>query len=145
LIMGRKTYDSIGRPLPGRKTIVLTRNQSWKPPGITNDNGDGQDGADHDVAVCHDPVSAIGLHADRNQFVVGGAEIYRLLMPYCNTLYRTLVWSGVNGDTHLQLPLAEFSLRSVSRYPATTRDDVPTSFECWQRIRPAAEDATQEN
>lgn len=116
LIMGRRTYDSIGRPLPGRKTVVVTRQADWAADGVT-------------TAI--DPEAAIGGGGKR--YVVGGAEIYRLLLPRCGQLWITRVWSSVVGDTHLKLDLEPFSLAELSRHPASDRDDVPTEF--WKMTR----------
>lgn len=113
LIMGRRTYDSIGRPLPGRRTIVITRNRDWSADGI-------ETAANPVVAV-----AAVG--ADRG-FVVGGAEIYRLLLEQCETVLLTRVWSRIPGDTVLELELSQFAPIERCRYPATARDNVPSEF-----------------
>lgn len=86
VLMGRRTYDSIGRPLPGRTTVVLTRDRSWSVDG---------------VRVCHDIESALSAAAgvDPKVFVLGGAEIYRLAMPYAHTLLISEVPQAPDGDT----------------------------------------------
>jgi dihydrofolate reductase len=120
MLMGRKTFDSIGRPLPGRRTVVLTRNPQWSMDGV-------------ETAV--DPQSALAKIGDRLGFVVGGAEIYRLLMPYCDRVLLTRVWSQVAGDTRLEVDLTDFQIQGRMRLPAGTRDDVPTEFQDWRRKR----------
>jgi dihydrofolate reductase len=82
LVMGRKTFESIGRPLPGRETIVLSRS-GWSHPG-----GRTVAGLD-EVAP---------LLAGRRAFIAGGAEIYRQALPLCEDLYLTLVKREVAGD-----------------------------------------------
>ncbi len=82
LVMGRKTFESIGRPLPGRETIVLTRS-GFSHPGVT-------------TAKTLEEVGA--KVADRQAFIAGGAEIYRLALPRCSDLYLTLVKRPVEGD-----------------------------------------------
>ena len=82
LVMGRKTFESIGRPLPGRDTIVLTRS-GFSHPGVT-------------TAQTLEEVAA--MVADREIFIAGGAEIYRLALPRCSDLYLTLVKRTVEGD-----------------------------------------------
>ena len=82
LVMGRKTFESIGRPLPGRETIVLTRS-GFSHPGVT-------------TARTLEEVE--GKVADRQVFIAGGAEIYRLALPRCSDLYLTLVKRTVDGD-----------------------------------------------
>ena len=82
LVMGRKTFESIGRPLPGRETIVLTRS-GFSHPGVTT------------AATLEEVISKVG---DRQAFIAGGAEIYRLALPHCSDLYLTLVKRTVEGD-----------------------------------------------
>ena len=97
LLMGRATWDSIGRPLPGRTTIVLTRSTSWKP---------GFEG----VHVTHSLDDALSLAAslDGEIFVVGGAQIYELALPLATHQVLTEVDQSPAGD---------------ARYPAFPRDE----------------------
>jgi dihydrofolate reductase len=83
LLMGRVTYDSIGRPLPGRETIVMSRQDGLVIPG---------------VRVIRDLSSLPELPVQGEVFVVGGAEIYRVALPYCRDLYLTEVLREVAGD-----------------------------------------------
>lgn len=92
IIMGRKTFDSIGRPLPGRRNIVVTRQQEWSHEGTD---------------VVHDLGSAISLatqiaQADgMNQaMLIGGAELYTQAIASCSRLYLTEVHAKVEGDAH---------------------------------------------
>ena len=86
MIMGRKTFDSIGKPLPGRTTVVVSRN-----PGLS-------------IAGClvaHSLEQAIAACAgDDEIFVVGGAELYAQAMPLVDTLYITEIQQDVEGDAH---------------------------------------------
>ncbi|MDV7391785.1 dihydrofolate reductase, partial [Arthrospira platensis SPKY1] len=82
LVMGRKTYDSIGRPLPGRETIVVSRSAT----------------AIAGVKVVNDPHAVLELDTDKPIWIVGGAEIYRQLLPYCSELFITRVNLEVEGD-----------------------------------------------
>jgi len=85
LIMGRKTYDSIGKPLPGRTTVVVTRDRNLKIDGCI---------------VVHSLAEAIAACADDEIFVVGGAEIYAQALPLADTLYITEIQQDVDGDAH---------------------------------------------
>jgi dihydrofolate reductase len=90
LIMGRKTFESIGRPLPGRINIVITRNPSWTAEGI-------QIAADINTAL------AMGERACKTNvsdeiMVIGGEQIYRLCIPFAERLYLTRVDASVEGD-----------------------------------------------
>jgi dihydrofolate reductase len=87
LIMGRATYDSIGRPLPGRTTIVVTRNVEWSADG---------------VLVAHSLDEALAMAADQpgEVFVAGGAQIYELALPHATHQVLTEVRQSPDGDAH---------------------------------------------
>ncbi len=86
IVMGRKTYESIGRPLPKRRNIVLTRNPDWSAPG---------------VEAIRDPagLDSLGLPAGETAFIIGGAEIYRLFLPLLDELIVTHIRARHPGDT----------------------------------------------
>lgn len=84
MIMGRKTFDSIGKPLPGRTTVVVTRNAALNIEGCI---------------IAHSLEAAIKTcAADSEIFIVGGAELYALAMPLATTLYITEIQQEVPGD-----------------------------------------------
>ena len=87
VVMGRKTYESIGRPLPGRETLVISRSKAFQPPG---------------VRVLHgvDELESATAGETRDVFICGGAEIYRQTLDRCSDLFLTLVHRDVEGDTH---------------------------------------------
>ena len=86
MIMGRKTFDSIGRPLPGRTTVVVTRNTGLQIEGCL---------------IAHSLKAAIAACAgDEEIFIVGGAELYRQAITLVDTLYITEVQQEVEGDAH---------------------------------------------
>jgi dihydrofolate reductase len=86
VIMGRKTYDSVGKPLPDRRNIVISRNASLEIPG---------------VELVTDLESAIAL-CDENEevFIVGGAQIYRMAMGITDKIYLTVVKGTFDADTY---------------------------------------------
>jgi dihydrofolate reductase len=85
IVMGRKTFDSIGRPLPNRRNIVLTRDPNWSSPG---------------VEVVHDPANLAKLPGLAGRvFIIGGAEIYRLFLPLLDDLIISHVLEHHPGDT----------------------------------------------
>jgi dihydrofolate reductase len=90
LVMGRKTYESIGRPLPGRTTVVVTRQTGWTPA----------DGPHQSVLVAGSLEQALSVAAagDDQVFVVGGGEIYAEAMPYAERLVITWVDLEPDGD-----------------------------------------------
>tara|TARA_R110001592_G_scaffold325782_4_gene606259 strand:- start:167018 stop:167509 length:492 start_codon:yes stop_codon:yes gene_type:complete len=77
IIMGRKTFESIGKPLPGRKNIVLTRDTNWSAEGVE----------------CFASIEemATSLNSDLEHFVIGGAQIYKQFLPLVSTVYLTHV------------------------------------------------------
>ena len=85
IIMGRKTWESLGRPLPNRTNVVITRNPDYKPEGA--------------VAVCS-LQKALNLSDKQDEvFIIGGGEIYRQAMPLADKLYITHVERDYQGDT----------------------------------------------
>ncbi len=126
LIMGRKTFDSIGRVLPGRQTIVLTRSSDWRPESTV--------GIDrlHVVSTAEDALD-VANRLSLPAYVVGGAEIYHLLFPYCQTLWITQVQAEVDGDTRVELPLEQFSLQESTSCPASEGDSAASIFQIWTR------------
>jgi len=97
VIMGRKTWDSLGRPLPNRRNIVLSRSM----PAV--------DGAE--VVRSVEELDALGLTGD--VYVIGGAEIYRLLMPRCVAVYLTVLSAEAAGDACFPPFEAEFPRMNV--------------------------------
>jgi dihydrofolate reductase len=86
MIMGRKTFDSIGKPLPGRTTVVVTRDKGLKIEGCL---------------IAHSLQDAISLCAgDAEAFIVGGADIYSQSLQLADTLYVTEIQQDVEGDAH---------------------------------------------
>ena len=102
LIMGRKTFESVGRALPGRTTLVLSRSRPELPAGVIR------------VASLDEAVAIAREAADEEAFVAGGAEIYRLALPRADRLYVTRVHAVVAGDTRFP-ELDETAWRLVAR------------------------------
>ena len=86
IIMGRKTFDSIGRPLPGRLNIVLTANDEWQADGVT-------------VASSLDTAIELASQENEKAFVIGGGQIYKLFLPFATTLEITEVFDAPVADT----------------------------------------------
>ena len=92
VVMGRRTWESLGRPLPGRRNIVLSRTLTEAP------------GAEIVRSVAE--LDALGLSGDI--FVIGGAEIYALLLPRCSSVYITVLAAAAEGDAFMPPFEAEF-------------------------------------
>jgi dihydrofolate reductase len=92
IIMGRKTWDSIGRALPGRVSVVVTRNPNFKAEG---------------AVVVHSLNEALEIaKSDNEVFIIGGGELYREAMPLANKLYLTKVHNNFEGD--VSFPTIDF-------------------------------------
>ena len=86
IVMGRNTYESIGKPLPGRTSVVVTRNADYAPPGVMVVNS-----LEKAILVCAD---------DAEIFVIGGAEIYRQAISFADRIYLTEIDADISGDAH---------------------------------------------
>ncbi|MCE9587885.1 MAG: dihydrofolate reductase [Verrucomicrobia bacterium] len=113
ILMGRKTFESIGKPLPGRENIVLSRTMP-ETPGIT---------IVRSVKEIQEPTDG------RDLFVIGGEEIYRLLLPSVQELYVTKVPRQIEGDTHFP----DFELQ----FDAGTKVLETNDFTVWKYRRSA--------
>ena len=86
IVMGRKTYESIGKPLPGRTSVVVTRNANYAPPGVIVVNS-----LEAAISACGD---------DEEIFVIGGAELYRQSITLADRIYLTEIDADISGDAH---------------------------------------------
>lgn len=120
LLLGRKTYESIGRPLPGRTFVVVTRQRDYAPPG---------------VKVAHTVDEALALaQGDDEVFVAGGAEIYAQTMDRLNRLYLTRIERDFPGDTYFpEVDLSGWKLLEQEHHPASAPDALPYSFLTYER------------
>lgn len=125
LVMGRRTYESIGRVLPGRTSIVLTRGELPPAEGLI---------------VVHSLDEALACCTGEEAFVIGGGGIYRQALPRVDRLYLTTVHADIEGDTRFP-PLDESQWRVVESEfcPAGERDQYDTTFRVLDRIAPPAD------
>jgi dihydrofolate reductase len=121
MIMGRKTYDSIGKPLDGRDTIVVTRQPDFHPPGV------------HAVSSVEDALVlgeklAKGRGADEVA-IIGGALIFQLTLAHADRIYLTLVHAVLAGDTRFDTP-DPLTWRETARepMPQSVADQFPADF-----------------
>jgi len=117
LIMGRKTFESIGRPLPGRDNIVLTRNRDLQIPGCIITHS-----VDEAIAHCrnHEKV-----------FIIGGADIFRVTLPFTDTLIVTALDRDVAGDVYFD-PIDPDQFQEVCR--RTCDEEEPYTIIHYKRI-----------
>lgn len=127
IVMGRKTFESIGRPLPGRTNIVITRNRAYSAGGIRLAAS-----LDEALALAREVARADGAP---EVVVIGGAEVYREALPRADRLYLTEVHAEVAGDT--RLPAIDWSQwREVrrERHEAAAPNPYPYSFVVYDRL-----------
>jgi len=117
IIMGRKTYESIGRPLPGRENVVITRDASYAAP---------------DCTVVHSLDEALAGR-DGEVMVIGGGEIYRQALDHAGRIHMTVVDAEPDGD--VSFPTLDPSWRTVSKTerPADERNAHELSFITLER------------
>jgi len=122
LLLGRKTFDSIGADLPGRTMVVISRGQPSLPAGVFL------------ASSLEEAVELARAHGDDEAFIAGGAEIYAQALPAADRLYLTRVHADCEGDT-LFPPWRESEWQEVSRedYPADARNAHPHSFLVYER------------
>lgn len=123
VIMGRKTFQSIGRVLPGRKNIVITRDNTF--------NADNE----FDIVVESSLENALKhLHSEKEVFIIGGGEIYKQSLPFVNTIYKTLVNIELEGDTYFpEINLSEFELVWEEKHKADDKNKMDYTFQKFER------------
>ena len=123
IIMGRKTFESFKKHLPGRKNIVITRQSDWKADGAVT------------VKSLDDALFLANETDAKEAFVIGGGEIYRLAFERTKRIYLTRVDAEPEGDTFFPA-LDETIWRLVSKkdHPADEKNKYGISFQVWERI-----------
>jgi dihydrofolate reductase len=120
IVMGRKTYESIGKPLPGRHNIVVTRSPNYRAEGVTV------------VAGVDEAIAAAGEAAE--VMVIGGAELFKLFLPRAGRLHLTRVHGNIEGDVYWPaLDASAWRLVQRADYRADERHAWDMSFEVWER------------
>jgi dihydrofolate reductase len=123
ILMGRKTFESIGKALPGRKSIVITRNRDWKKD---------------DVDVVHSIEEAFEKAKEyevKEIFVIGGAEIFQSSFVQANRIYLTRIHHQFEGDVFFpEVPESEWKLTSQRHCPADEKNAYPHTYQVWNRV-----------
>jgi len=114
IIMGRKTFESIGSPLPGRRNIILTRNRDFTAEGCE---------------VVHSKKKILDEFLEKNEeaFIIGGAEIYKQFLAYSDKLYLTIIEHQFSGDTYFpEIDWEKWD--KISEIKGTTDSNNPYSY-----------------
>ena len=123
MIMGRKTYESIGKLLPGRTTVIVTKQTDFSVPGAT---------------VVHSLEAAFqAVAGDDNPFIVGGGEIYRQALPHVDKIYLTQVDAELDADTFFpEIEWTEWELIETEKKVPDAKNSFPYVFEVYQKRNP---------
>src|SRR3954464_7334561 len=124
IIMGRRTWESIGRPLPGRKTVIVTLQPAYR--------------VDEDyIQVAHSLAAAVECaenSGDDEAFIIGGAELYREATGAADRLYITKVHASVDGDTYFpEINWGDWRLVESEEHDANEKNDYACSFQVFER------------
>ena len=118
IIMGRKTWASLGRPLPGRSNIVISRDPAFEAPGA--------------IVVASLAAALAACAGAQEAFVIGGAEIYALALPAAQCLQVTEIGRDFPGDTHFP-DFDPAAWRETARESQLAADGLPYAFVTYQR------------
>ncbi|MDQ0873380.1 dihydrofolate reductase [Paenibacillus sp. V4I3] len=119
ILMGRKTYESIGKPLPGRRNIILTQNPQFHAEGCE---------------VIHSVQEAVDGFRDQELFVIGGAEIFQLFTSVVDRMYITHIEHEFEADTFMtELDLSEWTLVSSEQGERNEKNPYEYYFRIYQR------------
>jgi len=120
IVMGRKTFVSIGKPLPGRHNIVMTRDANYRADGVT---------------VVHDADAALSAAGAVDEImIIGGAELFRLFLARAGRVHLTRVHGQVAGDVRWPaLDESRWQLVQRENFAADERHVYPMTFELWEK------------
>lgn len=121
IIMGRKTFESIGRPLPGRENIIITRNIEFKADGCK---------------VIHSVEEILEMNQyDKELFIIGGAEIFKEILPHADRLYITEIDAIFSGDTFFpEFSSKEWKESSSEKGPRDEKNPYDYDFVVYERV-----------
>lgn len=123
IIMGRKTFESLGKALPGRPNIVITRQADFRAEGVYVTNS------------LEEAVKKGMSFGGDELFITGGAQIFDEAWPLVSRIYLTRVYAVVHGDAFFpQINGNEFELVKDERHEENEKDEYPFSFQVWERI-----------
>lgn len=117
IVMGRKTFESIGKPLPGRDNIVLTRQSDLNISGVRT------------FSSIEDAIADLRAKDCVECMIIGGANIYKQALSLADRLYITKVHANIDGDTYFpNLDDSEWNQVSIESHPADDKNQYPYSF-----------------
>lgn len=122
VVMGRKTFESLGKPLAGRKNIVISRQQGWKPEGAVV------------VPTFDDALFLVRETDAKETMVIGGGEIYKAVFDKAQRIYLTRIEAEPEADTYFPaINTAQWKMVSQQKHEADEKNAFNHSFEVWER------------
>jgi len=124
VVMGRKTFESFGKPLPGRPNIVITTNRDWKAEGVDA------------VHSLEDALQKAATLETKEIFIIGGGTIYKTTLPMAQRVYLTRVETALeHADTWFpEMDEKDWSCQWRRPFKADEKHAFDYTFECWERI-----------
>jgi dihydrofolate reductase len=123
IIMGRKTYESIGKPLIGRKSIIITHNQNYKA---------------ENCLIVNNINEALNIGYENNEneiFIIGGAQIFNQTLNLADKIYLTKIYENFDGDTFFpNIDLKKWELISQEHFLKDEKNKFDYSFVCYNKI-----------
>ena len=124
VVMGRKTFESLGRPLPGRKNIIITRQTDWNVPGTIAVNS------------LDDATFLVNEMDVKEMMIIGGGEIYRMAFEKASRIYLTRVEAEPEADTFFpSLNPKSWHLMSQKNFEADEKHKYDYSFQLWEAVK----------
>jgi dihydrofolate reductase len=123
VIMGRKTFEALGKPLAGRKNIIITRQKDYKPEATIA------------VQSLDDAITTAKDMDAKEVMVIGGGEIYKMAWEKANRIYLTRIKLETEGDTFFpEINPKEWKLVNQQNFDADEKNAYPHSFQTWERV-----------
>lgn len=130
VIMGRKTFESLDRPLPDRTNIVITRNPDYEIGGVIVTRS-----LDDAIAAARSETTSSDDGSEQEIFVLGGEEVFRRALCRADRIYLTIVRAELEGDTHFpEFDPAEWQVVSESHHPSDEQNMYAYTFQTLERI-----------
>lgn len=119
VVMGRNTFNAIGKPLPGRRNVIVSQSLSEAPLG---------------TELVASPADALALlHGEPEVMIMGGGQLYQAFLPLSQRLYLTRIEADIDGDTHFPFHAADWQLQSEQVRPADERNRYDCRFQVYQK------------
>jgi dihydrofolate reductase len=122
VIMGRKTFEAVGKPLPGRTNIVITSNENFSAAGVLT------------TTSLEQALQKARETNGKEIFIIGGGNIYRQTMDIADRIYMTRVHADIEGDTFFpEMEESQWTLQDAIDIPADEKHAYPFTIETWQK------------